>query len=60
MNNRIDKKKVVSYVTEEFVAEAKKRNLPSPEKYLVVDVVKISMGLGVCPFEREINEELKE
>ena len=50
----------MSYVKEEFIEEAKKRNMPSPENYLVIDVVKISMGLGVSIIDPIINQSINQ
>ena len=50
----------MSYVKEEFIEEARKRNMPSPENYLVIDVVKISMGLGVSIIDPIINQSINQ
>ena len=50
----------MSYVKEEFVEEARKRNMPSPENYLVIDVVKISMGLGVSIISSITNQSINQ
>ena len=34
-------------IIQEFIDEAKSHNMESPQEYLIVDIVKASLGMGV-------------